>query len=349
MNTSELPLNVGMIGLGMIFEETYRSLLTFPNRQLVYHGNQPIHFTLHSTLTRTGSRSDRLKNDLPTLAPLFKSYIGDVEANAFFADPDLHLVVVATPDARHFQYARNALETGKHVLIEKPSVLDLHELDQLISLAQERNLLAKVVYHKLFDPDHRMLRTHILDGRLQHVNSGYCSLLEPKSISGSQFSEWIDGRNPATYVAVHYLKLIDFTFGSDITLHRVEATGQRGIVGSPDGPTWDSVQVRVVYRYPDQREAAFDIHTSWVNPDTFQDMLNRKSSSDLTMLSGMRINVNVGWSWQSTVMRNLGNPPRTITTMPRRFIPGGTSAIRLWFGCHPASIHRSCNSTIYPQ
>ena len=58
-------------------------------------------------------------------------------------------------------------------------------------------MLAKVVYHKLADPDHKKLRTLVRDGVLRHVNNGYCSLLEPKSISGSQFAEWIRGRNPA--------------------------------------------------------------------------------------------------------------------------------------------------------
>jgi hypothetical protein len=94
-------------------------------------------------------------------------------------------------------------------------------------------------------------------------------LLEPKQISGSQFAQWIAGRNPGTYVAVHYIKLIDFTFGPGWKLSRIAATGQRGLVGKPDGPTWDSVQLQVVYAYPDGREAAFDIHTSWVMPDNF--------------------------------------------------------------------------------
>jgi predicted dehydrogenase len=130
-------------------------------------------------------------------------------------------------------------------------------------------VLAKVVYHKLADPDHKKLRTLVADGVLAHVNNGYCSLLEPKSISSSQFAPWIAGRNPATYVAVHYLKLIDFTFGPDWSLDRITATGQRGLVGAHDGPTWDSVQLQIVYRHPDRRLAAFDIHTSWVTPDNF--------------------------------------------------------------------------------
>jgi predicted dehydrogenase len=178
-------------------------------------------------------------------------------------------VCVATPDDRHFEPALQALRAGKHVLIEKPSVLTLQDLDELQRTAETNGVLAKVVYHKLADPDHKKLRTHVADGVLRHVNNGYCSLLEPKQISGSQFAEWLTGRNPGTYVAVHYLKLIDFTFGPDWQLTRISATGQRGLAGDPTGPTWDSVQLQVVYTHPDRREAAFDIHTSWVTPDNF--------------------------------------------------------------------------------
>src|SRR5256885_7042324 len=59
---------------------------------------------------------------------------------------------IATPDNRHFSSAKAALEAGKHVLIEKPSVLSLAELDELERLARQKGVLAKVVYHKLLDP-----------------------------------------------------------------------------------------------------------------------------------------------------------------------------------------------------
>jgi predicted dehydrogenase len=177
---------------------------------------------------------------------------------------------VATPDDRHFEGAKAALSAGKHVLIEKPSVLTMSQLDELVTLAERNRVLARVVYHKLADPDHKKLRTHTIDHNLIHVNNGYCSLLEPKSISGSQFAEWITGRNPGTYVAVHYIKLIDFSFATPTwRLSRVSATGQRGLVGSAKGDTWDSVQLQMTYLYDDGREATFDIHTSWVTPDNF--------------------------------------------------------------------------------
>jgi predicted dehydrogenase len=261
-------LRAGMVGMGMIFDETYR-----PFFEQVYAAGGVYdrafgicRVELAAVASRTGSRAVAYKRSA-------QGKIGDF---ASFREPDsigqllrhgVDFVCVATPDHRHFDAARTALEAGKHVLIEKPSVLSLDELDRLDALAREKGVLAKVVYHKLLDPDHKKLRTLVADGELKHVNTGYCTLLEPKSISGSQFAEWIVGRNPGTYVAVHYIKLIDFTFGG--RLKSVSCTGQRGIVGPADGPTWDSTQLRMIYEYADGREAAFDIHTSWVTPDNF--------------------------------------------------------------------------------
>ena len=260
-------LRVGMVGLGMIFDETYRPCFeTLDGRGLYDPAFGVCQFELAAVATRTGTRAEAYRRSAAGGAGAFASLVEPRSVEQLLAT-NVDVVCVATPDNRHFAAAQSALEAGKHVLIEKPSVLSLAELDVLSRLAREQGVLAKVVYHKLLDPDHKKLRTLVVDGDLQHVNNGYCSLLEPKSISAGQFGEWIAGRNPGTYVAVHYIKLIDFTFGG--RLRSVTCTGQRGIVGPWDGPTWDSTQLRLVYQFGDRREAAFDIHTSWVTPDNF--------------------------------------------------------------------------------
>ena len=236
------PLRVGLVGAGMIADDTHLPAIRQAGVELV------------AVATRTARRAA----DFPRLF-----HGPDAVPQLLAAGVDA--VIVATPDDRHFLPARLALAAGKHVLIEKPSVLSLAELDELVRLADANHVLAKVAYHKLLDPDHKMLRTRVLDGALRHVNSGWCSLLEPRSVSTGQFAEWVGGRNPGTYVGVHYLKLIDFTFGPDWRLTRVAATGQRGIVPA----AWDGVQQRVTYTHPDGREATFDIHTDWVTPDHF--------------------------------------------------------------------------------
>ncbi|HEX6961177.1 MAG TPA: Gfo/Idh/MocA family oxidoreductase [Lacipirellula sp.] len=260
-------LRAGMVGMGMIFDETYRPFFeTVRRRPLFDRAYGVCEVELSAVATRTGTRAEAYRERARSAGIGFTSFAGDGAIEDLLRS-DVNLVCIATPDDRHFFAAKAALKAGKHVLIEKPSVLQLAELDELQQLAHEQNVLAKVVYHKLLDPDHKKLRTLAVDGMLQHVNNGYCSLLEPKSIAGSQFAEWITGRNPGTYVAVHYIKLIDFTFG--LKLKRVSCTGQRGIVGPAEGPTWDSTQLRLIYAHEDGREAAFDIHTSWVTPDNF--------------------------------------------------------------------------------
>ncbi len=270
-------LRVGMVGLGMIFEETYRPLFEQLQHEPLFRSDfGAVAVELAALASRTGVRGEDYRKTPAGLKASFVNYAGPDAVNQLLA-AGVDVVCIATPDDRHFAVARECLKAGKHVLIEKPSVLRLQELDELVALSQKQGVLAKVVYHKLLDPDHKKLRTHVADGVLRHVNNGYCSLLEPKSISGQQFAEWIKGRNPGTYVAVHYIKLIDFTFGTPLPSHdfptcrlaRVSATGQRGMVGSPDGPTWDSVQMQLGYVYADGREAAFDLHTSWVTPDNF--------------------------------------------------------------------------------
>ena len=257
---------IGMAGLGMIFEETYaRFFERTAQKGGLHHPKAGLfNVSVAGCASRTGKRA-RGYQQRDTFSEM-ESFAGENSAELLLSmEPDA--VCVATPDDRHFEIAKAALEKGKHTLIEKPSVLTLQQLDELAALAEKNDALAKVVYHKLFDPDHKKLRTLVSEEKLQHVNNGYCSLLEPKSISSSQFAQWIEGRNPGTYVAVHYIKLIDFTFGG--RLKEVSCTGQRGIVAPHDSSTWDSTQLRLVYEYESGREGAFDIHTSWVTPDNF--------------------------------------------------------------------------------
>lgn len=282
-NATEKRLRAGMVGIGMIFEETYWPFFCRAHANGLFRRNFGlVEVELAGLASRTGSRAASYLQAAGSAGmPPMANCTGSAAVDDLLRLP-VQAVCIATPDDRHFDAARKALLAGKHVLIEKPSVLCLAELDELSALARQKGVLARIVYHKLADPDHKKLRTHVYEGTLRHVNNGYCSLLEPKQISGQQFAEWITGRNPATYVAVHYIKLIDFTFSAPWVagaaastgrtpwqLARITATGQRGLVGAAEGPTWDSVQTQMVYTYADGREAAFDLHTSWVTPDNF--------------------------------------------------------------------------------
>ena len=138
---------------------------------------------LAAVASRTGSRAEAYRQAAGRQDRAVRELSASPTRSASCSSSGVDFVCVATPDDRHFAAAKAALEAGKHVLIEKPSVLSLAELDELDRLARQKSVLAKVVYHKLLDPDHKKLRTLVADGELKHVNNGYCTLLEPKSIS----------------------------------------------------------------------------------------------------------------------------------------------------------------------
>src|SRR5262245_21677323 len=118
-------LKAGMVGLGMIFEETYRPLFEALHTRGLYRPEFGlVHVDLAAVASRTGRRVEALRAQAAGGLPNFNSYSGPNSVRELLSHP-LDAVCIATPDPRHFEAARAALEAGKHVLIEKPSVLRL--------------------------------------------------------------------------------------------------------------------------------------------------------------------------------------------------------------------------------
>ncbi|KAI5118028.1 hypothetical protein M0805_004893 [Coniferiporia weirii] len=68
-----------------------------------------------------------------------------------YTDPDVDIIYVGTPHTCHFEDAKNALEAGKHVLLEKPATLNQAEFKVLSELAKSKNLfLMEAVWTRFF-------------------------------------------------------------------------------------------------------------------------------------------------------------------------------------------------------
>jgi predicted dehydrogenase len=85
-------------------------------------------------------------------------------------DSEIAAVVLATPPATHFQLAKEAVEAGKHIWIEKPLALHLDEGHTLVKLAQEKKTVLFVDHTFLYDPAIRMLHDLIAAGDLGDVH-----------------------------------------------------------------------------------------------------------------------------------------------------------------------------------
>jgi len=130
------------------------------------------------------------------------------------ADPDVHVVYVATRHDLHYAFARAALEAGKEVFVEKPMTLVSAEGEELAALAAERGRLLSVGFNRRFSPHAARLKELLgsLAGpktMLYRVNAGPLPdghwLLDPVQGGGRLLGEgvhffdflaWLAGAEP---------------------------------------------------------------------------------------------------------------------------------------------------------
>lgn len=81
------------------------------------------------------------------------------------ADEQVDLVIVNTPNYTHYEYAKKALEAGKHVIVEKPFTITVANGEELIALAAKQKKTLSVYQNRRFDSDFKTVRK-ILDQKL---------------------------------------------------------------------------------------------------------------------------------------------------------------------------------------
>ena len=86
------------------------------------------------------------------------------EYHELLSDPAIQLVIVNTPNRTHYEYARQALLAGKHVIVEKPFTVSSEEARELDVLARQQRRLLSVYHNRRFDSDFLTLKK-IVDGR----------------------------------------------------------------------------------------------------------------------------------------------------------------------------------------
>jgi predicted dehydrogenase len=83
----------------------------------------------------------------------------------------LDLVVISTPPNSHYLWAKESLNRGIHVILEKPMALSVEHCDELMALAASKNLLLVVYQNRRFDADFVTMKKLIDDGVIGEVFS----------------------------------------------------------------------------------------------------------------------------------------------------------------------------------
>lgn len=90
-------------------------------------------------------------------------------ARVLIDQPEIDLVVIASPNATHVEFATLALEAGKHVVVDKPFTADTAQALQLAALASERGLLLSVFHNRRWDSTTRTAKKLLASGMLGEI------------------------------------------------------------------------------------------------------------------------------------------------------------------------------------
>ena len=88
------------------------------------------------------------------------------EFSEILSSTDIDAVAVVTPVWTHYELAKAALQNGKHVFVEKPFTSTSQQAEELIELAQRKNLKIMVDHTFLFSGAVRKIRELVDDGTL---------------------------------------------------------------------------------------------------------------------------------------------------------------------------------------
>jgi predicted dehydrogenase len=144
-------VRVGVIGWGYWGPKITRNLASLP------------WVTVAAVADRDPHRLEAVQRDFPGIETTTSA------TDIFCSDVDG--VVIATPVLSHYDLAKQALMSGKHVLVEKPLTASVVQAEELVALARARNLTLMVGHTFEYSPAVNELRKLIQSGELGHIYS----------------------------------------------------------------------------------------------------------------------------------------------------------------------------------
>lgn len=145
-------INFGLIGCGRVAPRHAQSLGELAGARLI------------AVADVVESRAARFAKDYQ--AEIYADYRHLLERR------DVDVVSICTPSGMHAQMAIDAMQAGKHVVVEKPMALSLRDADRMIATAQAMGVQLCVVLQNRYNPPMQDLRRVVDEGKLGRLLLG---------------------------------------------------------------------------------------------------------------------------------------------------------------------------------
>ncbi len=169
------------------------------------------------------------------------------DATELMRSPDIDAIAVITPVWSHYELAKQALENGKHIFVEKPFTSNVEQAEELIELAARKNLKVMV--------DHTFLFTGAVKKIKQLLDEGSLGKLYYYDSTRVNLGLFQHDVNVLWDLAPHDLSIMDHLIHQ--SPEAISATGQTHLNG------YEDVAFITVY-FPDKIIA--HINVNWLSP-----------------------------------------------------------------------------------
>lgn len=126
-------LNVGLVGMGEAAQTLHLPTL--------------FRYSEHFNVVAGQDISPTLVNSLCQQYQINKAY---AEPEDVIKDENVDAVIIMSPDPLHYYHAKLAIENNKHILLEKPSCLQVEHIEELANLADEKGVKICVAYMRAY-------------------------------------------------------------------------------------------------------------------------------------------------------------------------------------------------------
>lgn len=137
-------------------------------------------------------------------------------------DDDVEVVHICTPNYLHYEMSREALLAGKHVICEKPLAMNRKEAEELVELAEKKNLVHAVHFNIRYYPLAREAKQMVKGGQVGTVFAVHGSYLQDWLFYETDYN-WrlepeLSGESRAIAdIGSHWLDLIEYITGQKVT------------------------------------------------------------------------------------------------------------------------------------
>jgi predicted dehydrogenase len=142
-----MPIRMGIVGLGYWGPNLARNFHSTPDSKVVIC-------------------CDIKEEPCQKIAGLYPGVECTQRVEDIFGHPEVETVAIATPIRTHYALVKQALHSGKHVLVTKPLTSDVAQAQELVDLAEEKGLVLQVDHTFIYHPAVEKLKEIVVRGEL---------------------------------------------------------------------------------------------------------------------------------------------------------------------------------------